>query len=61
MNKTETEDRNQNMREFVLNKLTDQTLQQEILKEFVMKSLMDPKIEARKHEIIRGDVSGGSK
>ena len=45
MNSTRTEDRNQDMREFVQNVLTDQKFKQEILKEFVMNLLRDQKIE----------------
>ena len=45
MNRTEIEDRNQDMSGFVQNELTDQDLQQDILKEFVMNLLMGQKLE----------------
>ena len=50
MNRIEVEDINQDMSDFVRNELTDQQLQQEILGEFVMKLLMDQKIERGKFE-----------
>ena len=45
MNRIEIEDRNQEMSEFVHNELTDQKMQQDVLKKFVMSSLMDQKLE----------------
>ena len=45
MKRIDSEDRNQDMSEFVQIELTDQKLQQEILLEFVMSSLMDQKLE----------------
>ena len=48
VNRTQTEDRNQDMREFVQKELTDQKLQQEILKEFVMNLLMDQQLKQGK-------------
>ena len=59
-NRTEIEDSNQNMSELVQNELTDQKLQQEILKEFVMTLLMDQKLEQGEHERIRDKLADGS-
>ena len=61
VNRTQTEDRNQDMREFVQNELTDHILQQEVLKEFVMNLLMVSQIRARKTERIRDELVDGSK
>ena len=48
MNRIDNEDRNQDTNELVHNELTDQKLQQDILKEFVMNLLIDQKLEQRK-------------
>ena len=61
VNRTQTEDRYQDMREFVQNELTDHILQQEVLKEFVMNLLMVSQIRARKTERIRDELVDGSK
>ena len=55
------EDRSQDMSELNKNELTNQNLQQEILREFVMNLRMDQKIRAGEDEIIHGEVSDGSK
>ena len=60
MNRTEIEDRNQDMGEFVQNELTIQELQQEILKEFVMNLLM-VKNYSTKIERLRDELADGSK
>ena len=60
MNRTEIEDKNQDMSVFVQKELTDQKLQQEILKKIVM-NLMDQNFGARKTARIRDELSDGSK
>ena len=49
------------MRDVVQNKLTDQKLQQETLKDFVMNLLRGPKLEQRKTEIIHDELADESK
>ena len=60
MNRIQVEDRNQDVSEFGQNEVTDETLQQEVLREFVMNLLLDRKIKTRKVERIR-ELGEGSK
>ena len=61
MNKTEVEDRNPNMSEFVQSELTDLKLQQEILEDIRGDLADGPKNRAKKTERIRDELADGSK